>query len=149
MLTAALPPAGAFGPYELPARPGAFRRGCHDTFELGALPLGELQQVVVQHRSASNAAWYLERLELLHVVSGARYVCSFRCWLNSQRGGRKAARARRLGEGEPATGQCTYDVIVTSSDMPGEHGLWALGCQPNAALQLGLLLVAAVCRCWL
>jgi hypothetical protein len=113
--------AGSSAEQQLPARPGAFRRGCHDTFELGALPLGELQKVVVQHSSAGNAAWNLDSLKLLHAASGARYVCSFRCWLNSQRGGRKAARARRLASGhEAASGQCAYDVIVTSSDVPGE-----------------------------
>ncbi len=102
----------------LPARPGTFLRGCRDSFSLSTPPLGELSQVVVQHSSGSNAAWYLDRLELLHVGSGARYVCSFRAWLNSQKGGRKAARARRLGA-EVAAGQCVYELVVTSSNVPG------------------------------
>jgi hypothetical protein len=114
--------------HPLPARPGAFQRGCRDTFSLRTPPLGELAQVVVQHSSGSNAAWYLDRLELLHVGSGARYVCSFRAWLNSQRGGRKAARARRLGA-DVAAGQCTYELVVTSSNVPG-------GCWPGISLVL-------------
>eukprot|EP00727_Mastigamoeba_balamuthi_P010665 m51a1_g6220 hypothetical protein (2032) ;mRNA; r:217273-223689 len=113
---------GESGERQLTAGGGnLFERGRTDAFTLDSPDLGELQRVVIRHdNSGLGASWFLSRVVVRELASGAEWAFPCEQWLSSAEGDRQLLR-ELFAEGSAASHvpRKTYTVATHTGNVRG------------------------------